>query len=77
MEPSGGFLELDSIKVKDNMEPLIITEEEIVKKLQKLKIDKSPGPDCLHPRVLREISAEIRTASEAYFLNLVGARGDT
>ena len=32
-----------------------ITEDEIAKILKKLKIDKSPGPDKIHPRVLKEI----------------------
>ena len=59
VEPTGDFLEMDKITVRDNMQTLKITEEAIINKLLKLKIDKSPGPDCLHPRVLREISAEI------------------
>jgi signal recognition particle subunit SEC65 len=32
-----------------------ITEDEIAKILKKLKIDKSPAPDKIHPRVLKEI----------------------
>ena len=32
-----------------------ITEDIILKKLQKLKIAKSPGPDGLHPRVIKEL----------------------
>jgi len=31
-----------------------ITEDDISKKLIQLKIDKSPGPDLIHPRVLYE-----------------------
>ena len=33
------------------------TQENVEKKLEKLKIDKSAGPDGLHPRVLRELSS--------------------
>ena len=33
-----------------------ITEEMVKKKLSKLKICKSPGPDGLHPRVLKELT---------------------
>jgi len=31
-----------------------VTEDDINKKLIQLKIDKSPGPDLIHPRVLHE-----------------------
>jgi len=31
-----------------------VTEDDIYKKLIQLKIDKSPGPDLIHPRVLYE-----------------------
>ena len=34
---------------------LEITEQDLTKKLEKLKIDKSPGPDQLYPRVLYEV----------------------
>ena len=33
----------------------LITKEDICTRLAKLKIDKSPGPDQLHPRILYEI----------------------
>jgi hypothetical protein len=33
-----------------------ISAETIKKKLDNLKIDKSPGPDNIHPRILRELS---------------------
>jgi hypothetical protein len=35
---------------------LNISTETIKKKLDNLKIDKSPGPDNIHPRILRELS---------------------
>jgi hypothetical protein len=31
-----------------------ISRDAIAKKLKSLKISKSPGPDCIHPRLLRE-----------------------
>eukprot|EP00061_Rhincodon_typus_P006354 g26915.t1 len=33
-----------------------ITEEKMLEKLKGLKVDKSPGPSRLHPRVLKEIA---------------------
>ena len=35
---------------------IIITPELVKKKLDNLKINKSPGPDLLHPRLLKELS---------------------
>jgi len=37
----------------------IIDNETVLKKLRNLKKHKSPGPDCIHPRILIEISANI------------------
>eukprot|EP00061_Rhincodon_typus_P004626 g23033.t1 len=36
-----------------------ITKEKVLEKLKGLKVDKSPGPDRLHPRILKEIAEEI------------------
>eukprot|EP00061_Rhincodon_typus_P008758 g31649.t1 len=36
-----------------------ITKEKVLEKLNGLKVDNSPGPDGLHPRVLKEIVEEI------------------
>ena len=33
-----------------------ITKEKVLGKLKGLKVDKSPGPDGLHPRVLKKDS---------------------
>ena len=45
---------------KRNYETVIndinITEEQIVKKLKKLKVNKSPGPDSVHPRIINELA---------------------
>ena len=42
--------EIDSIDISEDM---------VRKKLLKLKVNKSPGPDAIHPRVLHEIAEEI------------------
>ena len=36
-----------------------ISKEAIKKKLQELNVNKSPGPDLMHPRVIKEISSVI------------------
>ena len=38
-----------------------VTEEDITKKLKSLNITKSPGPDNVHPRVLKELAEELAT----------------
>ena len=38
---------------------LEITEEKVLEKLNKLKIAKSPGPDGMHPRILKELTSVI------------------
>ena len=41
------------------MPELIINEEMALKQLNSLKIDKSPGPDELHPRLLKELAKSL------------------
>ena len=38
---------------------LKVSEEDIAKKLKSLNISKSPGPDNVHPRVLKELAEEL------------------
>ena len=38
---------------------LVFNEQIILKKLNKLNISKSPGPDGIHPRVLFELRYEL------------------
>eukprot|EP00061_Rhincodon_typus_P008492 g31132.t1 len=44
-----------------------ITKEKVLEKLNGLKVDKPPGPDGLHPRVLNEIAEEIVEALVVIF----------
>ena len=39
--------------------PIIITEDDVLKRLNKLNVNKSVGPDLIHPRVIYEIRHEI------------------
>ncbi|CAJ0936780.1 unnamed protein product [Ranitomeya imitator] len=45
---------------RNNENPILrvtnLTQEEVPNRLNKIKIDKSPDPDGIHPRVLRELS---------------------
>jgi len=49
------------------MNNIDVTEEMVLKKLLKLKIDKSPGPDMIHPRVLKEIGVQIASGFKFLF----------
>jgi hypothetical protein len=54
--------ETPNLNVKDTcskMPPMNIKEEDISKILRGLKEDKSPGPDRIHPRVLKELALTI------------------
>ena len=49
---------MPDIKISENVKPLTectIDEEDIKKRLRDLKVGKSPGPDGIHPRVLKEL----------------------
>jgi len=58
-EPEGDMPYFEERQYSEILSNINITEETILKKLKKIKINKSPGPDSIHPRVLREISDEI------------------
>ena len=46
-----------------------INEATVLKKLNKLKISKSPGPDGMHPRVLKEIRNSLAKPLTIMFQN--------
>ena len=56
IEPEGDIPMLPDREVLRQMPKLIITESKIAKVLSKLKPDKSPGPDGLHPRFFKEMA---------------------
>ena len=47
---------LDPKDVNTKLNDINISEEFIMKKLKSLKTSKSPGPDKIHPRILKELS---------------------
>ena len=56
IEPDGDIPVLPDRAVLRQMPKLYITESKISKVLRKLKPDKSPGPDGLHPRYFKELA---------------------
>ena len=53
----------------EDLETIIITKQVVLGKLMGLKVDKSPGPDGMHPRVLKEMAGEIANALVVIFQN--------
>ncbi|MCP4269647.1 MAG: hypothetical protein GY777_29425, partial [Candidatus Brocadiaceae bacterium] len=43
----------------DNLENIVVNKETILKIIDKMKINKSPGPDEIYPRILKEVKNEI------------------
>ena len=61
-----------NIGVKENVDCLDqckITISDVRRKLQKLNISKSPGPDGIHPRVLKEMSEVLAQPLQILFQN--------
>jgi hypothetical protein len=54
-EPLGELPQITPIGIQNELKDLVINKDMVLKFLQNLKIDKSPGPDSLHPRLLRII----------------------
>ena len=54
-------------RTEQKLTDIVITNDKVLKILGKLKPGKSPGPDGLHPRVLKEIGPEIAPALTAIF----------
>ena len=59
VEPDGEIPLLPPKDVEHIMGPLTITNDMVKKGLLKLKVDKAPGPDGLHPRFLRELADQL------------------
>ena len=66
IEPPGEIPTIEQKTCTSQWKDPIITEEIVRKKLRQLKIDKSQGPDNLHPRVLKELADSI--AKPVYLL---------
>ena len=58
-EPPGDIPTIHTRFVEQEMPPLLITKDMVAKVLKKLKIDKSPGLDQIHPRMLKELADKV------------------
>eukprot|EP00794_Sanderia_malayensis_P004409 gene4410-4998_t len=50
---------IEDRRYTETLKNIDITEDMVLKKLKKLNISKSPGPDNIHPRILKEIGGTI------------------
>ena len=53
-EPDGMLPDFDRVNGYDPIDNLHITENEVLEIMLKIKVNKSAGPDEIHPKVLRE-----------------------
>ena len=74
-ESDDDFKSLEIAAPTSVLPDIFIEEDDIINRLNKLKIDKSPGPDLLHPRILKELSVEIASALK-YLFTLSLATGE-
>eukprot|EP00061_Rhincodon_typus_P003763 g20910.t1 len=58
-------------KVGEDLDTIIITKEVVLGKPVELKVDKSPGPDGMHPRVLKEMAGVTANATVVIFQNFL------
>jgi hypothetical protein len=56
IEDSSNLPSIEETICQSNLKEMVFTEEIVKKQLDKLKCDKTPGPDGIHPKVLREMS---------------------
>ncbi len=59
-EPPGDIPRIPNKHCSEDMPRLIITELMVEKKLTELNPNKSPGPDSMHPRLLKELAQELK-----------------
>ena len=58
-EPDGNIPRIPDSLLKERMGVLVINEDEVRTKLCNLNVNKSSGPDGIHPRILRELSNQL------------------
>ena len=66
-EDSASMPACDKVGIVSEMEEISFGEAEIKNKLLKLKICKSPGPDGIHPRILKELNQSLALPLEILY----------
>ena len=66
-EPDGEIPKLIQRDILMEMDNLEVTKDKVLKAIKKLKINKSPGPDGMHPRVIKEVINSIVVPLEIIF----------
>ena len=66
-EPDDAFAELPTQNPPSPFEEVTFTDEDILERLSKINIYKSPGPDSLHPRIMYEVRHVIATPLRIIF----------
>jgi len=59
---------LENKVVDSQLEDIKLSKKNIVNKLMELKIDKSPSPDAIDPRLLKETAEQLGIALESPYL---------
>ena len=67
VEEGDGPVPTFSFDFENELNDIIITEQDIYKTLSKLNTSKAPGPDCIHPRILKELASELAFPFHALF----------
>ena len=60
VEPPGDVPSIPRRHCNVPMPPFVISEDKVEKKLAELNQNKSPGPDSLHPRLLKELAPVLK-----------------
>jgi len=68
-EENISFTPLENVTNVISLEKLVMNELDILKRLDKIDINKSPGPDGIHPRISYEVRHEIADVLKIIFIN--------
>ena len=68
MDEGDGPIPAFEATYQTELNDIIISDDEMYKVLNSLNISKSPGPDTIHPKVLKELSRELSHPLKLLFL---------
>ena len=46
-------------RTEANLNNMVVTENDVLHKIEKIKVNKTPGPDKISPRILKEVKHQI------------------